>query len=248
MAFDRQRLTLIGHGIMPWWNPVSEAAVDRLGAELDLAPGRRVLDVGCGRGGMLIRLLEASGAAGAGVDANAAAIARARASATARLAPGQSEFHAEPFDPARFAAATFDAALCVGSTHAMGGLWRALTILGSLTSPAGRLLIGEGFWRQEPAAAYLEHIGGTPDEMTSLAGTAAVMRSAGFGVARIEETTDAEWDRYERGYLANVEAHAAAHPDDPEALAMRVHVRAWHDGYLRWGRDTMGFALFLLRR
>ncbi len=37
------------------------------------------------------------------------------------------------------------------------------------------------------------------------------------------------------------------HPDDPDAPAMLDRIRRWRDGYLRWGRDTMGFALYLHR-
>jgi hypothetical protein len=36
-------------------------------------------------------------------------------------------------------------------------------------------------------------------------------------------------------------------PDEPGADEMRAHIRRWNDAYRRWGRDTMGFALYLHR-
>jgi len=48
--------------------------------------------------------------------------------------------------------------------------------------------------------------------------------------------------------LGNVERYVLDHPDDPDAAAMRKRIRTWRDGYLRWGRTTMGFALYLHRK
>jgi len=42
--------------------------------------------------------------------------------------------------------------------------------------------------------------------------------------------------------------HLAEHPDDPEADAFRQRSEQWYDHYLRWGRETMGFASYLLQR
>ena len=34
----------------------------------------------------------------------------------------------------------------------------------------------------------------------------------------------------------------------PDARAMLDRSRRWRDAYLRWGRDTMGFAVYLFYR
>ncbi len=44
------------------------------------------------------------------------------------------------------------------------------------------------------------------------------------------------------------EAFAAANPSDPDAPAILARLRPWREGYLRWGRTTLGFALLLFRR
>jgi hypothetical protein len=66
------------------------------------------------------------------------------------------------------------------------------------------------------------------------------------------ETSDAatpqEWRDYEATYLATMEAHAAAHPDDPDAVEMRDHVRRWNAAAMRWGLETMGLAYVVARR
>ena len=51
----------------------------------------------------------------------------------------------------------FDAAICIGSTHAFGGFADTLRALKSRVAPAGLILAL--FWRKPPAAAYREVIG-----------------------------------------------------------------------------------------
>jgi hypothetical protein len=57
-----------------------------------------------------------------------------------------------------------------------------------------------------------------------------------------------EWDEYEWKYCRSIERYAREMPDDPDVPAMLERIRRWRDGYLRWGRDTLGFAVYLFYR
>jgi hypothetical protein len=59
---------------------------------------------------------------------------------------------------------------------------------------------------------------------------------------------DAEWDAYEGLYHRTVEDYVAAHPEDPDAPVMAERIRRWREAYLRWGRDTLGFGLYLFEK
>ncbi len=245
---DRERFSAIAHGEMAFWNPVAESVVDDLVARLPLPPWTRVLDAGCGRGEMLIRLASRRGAMGIGVDRSRLAVAAARAAAARAGCRDRIEFRLEPFDPDRFAGWTFDLALCVGSTHALGGAAPALGALGPLLLPGGLLLLGEGYWKREPDPGYLAAIGGTRESLRDRAGNEALGPEAGLVPLETLDTSTAEWDRYEDLYAGNVERYAAAHPRDPDVPAMLARIRPWREAYLRWGRETLGFALYLFRR
>ena len=46
----------------------------------------------------------------------------------------------------------------------------------------------------------------------------------------------------------SIERYAGEQPDDPDVPAMLKRIRRWRDAYLRWGRDTLGFAVYLFHR
>ena len=48
-------------------------------------------------------------------------------------------------------------------------------------------------------------------------------------------------------YHQGAERYAAANPDDPDAAEIVRRQRAARDTYLRWGRDTLGWAVYLFR-
>jgi hypothetical protein len=57
-----------------------------------------------------------------------------------------------------------------------------------------------------------------------------------------------EWDEYEWKYCRSVERYAHEQPADPDVPEMLAEIRRWRDGYLRWGRETLGFAVYLFYR
>jgi cyclopropane fatty-acyl-phospholipid synthase-like methyltransferase len=245
---DRARLSAITHGDRPFHNPLEPKLIDEVLRLVDLGPGDRALDLGCGPGELLVRLAERTGCGGLGVDTAAAQIAQARRRAAARAAGAALRF--EVADAAGVED-TFALTACLGSLHALGARAAALARLAQLTAPGGHVLLGDGFWAREPPGAYLEALGGaTRDELPD--GLAALARAGephGLRAVHVREASQADWDRYEWTLIANGERFLQAHPDAPDGPALREHVDAARDRVLGpGGRGTMGFALVLLRR
>jgi hypothetical protein len=57
-----------------------------------------------------------------------------------------------------------------------------------------------------------------------------------------------EWDEYEWKYCRAIERYVREQPEDPDIPAMLERSRRWRDTYLRFGRDTLGFAVYLFYR
>jgi SAM-dependent methyltransferase len=81
---------------------------------LDLRPGERVLDVGCGSGGPTLFLARETGCRATGVDISAAGIAEANTQARQSNVSQAVEFRqADVCEPLEFAAGEFDALVCM---------------------------------------------------------------------------------------------------------------------------------------
>src|SRR3954471_21419114 len=166
------------HRGLPFANPMSEAAVDRMLDGLRLRPSALVLDTGCGSGEMLLRALERDPPGrGLGGDLDEDAIAQARARAGERL-PGR-DVRFEVRD-AGDVAGRHDALLNVGSSHVHGGWAAAPAALRALVADGGAVVFGEGYWRRAPSAAFLDALGGaSADELPDPARLAAGAPGAG---------------------------------------------------------------------
>jgi SAM-dependent methyltransferase len=229
IGVDRAEASRIAHGDLVLYNPLSEAALDEAIALLALPRGARVLDVACGRAEVLRRVAERYEVDPAGYDADPALVNAAPPELAVTLAeapPGE----------------TFDLVICIASSHALGGFPDALSALRDLVEPGGQLLLGEGYWRQPPGAAYLDALGGaTEDELADYPGLMRAAEDAGFTPLYASVASDADWDRYEWHQILNSERS-----DRPELRerAERTRERLTMPG----GRDTLGFALALFRR
>ncbi len=56
-----------------------------------------------------------------------------------------------------------------------------------------------------------------------------------------------DWDRYEDLQWYATAEHTRAHPDDPDLVDVGERVARNKVGYLRWGRDTVGWAIYVFR-
>jgi SAM-dependent methyltransferase len=244
-VIDRSRASAIGHGEMPFHNPISTNAVDALIDLLPLRAGDATLDVGCGRGELLIRIAEASGAHGFGVDSSAEQIGRARDEAATRV-PG-TEMLFEVRDGAGLVAPaeSFAVAACVGSSHALGGLAPTFERLTQLVRPGGHLLLGEGYWIRPPLQEELDSLGGAEDELSDLPGLLAAGDGHALRPVYLATATDEDWRRYEWSYLLNLETYAATNPDEPGIELVRSRADAMRSRRLLAARhgEALGFAL-----
>ena len=134
---DRTRYSTIAHRDHQFCSPLSGRTVDTVLAHLRLAPGARLLDVGCGKAHMLARAVRRYEANGIGIDPNVAFLQEAPPDSRIVL-------HASRVQEVPLQRESFDAALCIGSTHAFGTCRDALRELAALVRPGGRLAVGEG--------------------------------------------------------------------------------------------------------
>ena len=233
--------------------PLSQARAARLTERLTRNHPGTVLDIGCGWGELMLRILAAApDATGVGIDVDDDDLARGRAAAQARGLANRVTFACESGIGTTRGPA--DLVLCVGASQAVsdvqppGHIAATLTALSRLVTPGGRVLFGDGFWQRPPTEAELAAMwpGTTAGELPDLAQIADLAVAAGFRPAWIETATEAEWEEFESGYQADEEEWLAAHPDHPEAAEIRQRLDEHRSYWLRGYRGLLGLAYLTL--
>lgn len=230
-------------------NPTSEEKLAWLVDLLRLPARARVADIACGKGEFLIRLAEAYGARGEGVDISPYHIADARKGLEARV-PGAGITFTQK-DGADFkpdAPHSLDLASCIGGSWIFGGHAGTLEALSGMVKPGGWVITGEPYWRREPTGEYLEALGFAREAFGSHFSNAEAGERRGMELVHTIVSNGDDWDRYEGLQWYAAAGYARTHPDDPDLPELGGRVGRAKAVYLRWGRDALGWAIYLFRK
>ncbi|MEU0383813.1 SAM-dependent methyltransferase [Streptomyces chartreusis] len=235
------------HTRLTFHGPLSEARAHQLVTRLARNSPATVLDIGCGWGELMLRLLTAlPEATGTGIDINTEDLARGRKAAEERGLAPRARFIEE--SAAGTSHGPADLVLCVGASQALSDeLPAALAGLRRLVSDHGRVLLGEGFWQRTPTPAELSRM--WPDAAVTdhpdLATLVELAVEAGFRLEWTETASLAEWEEFESAYLADTEVWLAQHPGHPLAAETRERADRHRAAWLTY-RGVLGLAYLTL--
>lgn len=224
--------------------PVGPAKVRALLSRLSPPHGSRVIDLGCGWGAWVIELLDLRPDLTAiGLDIalpdDAASMVTARGVAD-RLTWLQSDAKSYQGD-------AVDTVICVGASHAFGGLVPTLNGVRRHLRKGGQVLLGDTIWERPPTTAAQEVLEVGTDGFPDLAGLVTIAQTHHFEPGYGHVSTIEEWDDYEwswTGALTEWALRQASTPSErEEALDVaRRHRDEWLKGY----RRQLGFATLVL--
>lgn len=123
---------MLDHSDRHWWYRGRRRVLDAVLDQIDLPPGARLLDAGCGSGRQLDEL--ARRGAASGVDLSDLAVAHARAR-------GHPDVHRAAIEQLPFADATFDLITCLDVIEHTPDDRAALAELRRVTRPGGLLIV-----------------------------------------------------------------------------------------------------------
>ncbi len=242
------KFSAIAHRDHAYCNPIAAAKIERMLELVSLVGDASVLDLGCGRGELSLKLVERFQARVTAVDISSPMLdaVRQRAQACGALELLRLlEIDIADFKPDP---ECFDLTAMLGGGGIGGGIAGICTALAGWTRRGGYVLIGEGYWVRPPAPEYLAHLEATDDEFRDHRGNVQAGVDAGLIPLHAFVASPDEWDEYEWKYSRSIERYALEQPGDPDVPAMLERIRRWRDGYLRWGRDTLGFGVYLFHR
>ncbi len=245
---DRWKFYDITHREHVVCNPASEEKLTHLVELLRLSAGAKVVDIACGKGEFLIRLAEHYRIRGAGIDISPFFIADAKRRLEAR-APGTdvtfTQLNGADFRPDE--PHSFDLASCIGASWVFGGHAGTLEALIRIVKPGGWVVVGEPYWLQEPSEDYLKAEGVARADFGSHFANAEAGERRGLDLVHTIVSSKDDWDNYEGLQWYATAEYARAHPDDPDLAEVVERVEKARATYLRWGRDTIGWAIYMFR-
>src|SRR5687767_14062214 len=142
-------MTVLAHESLTFNAPLSDQRAEDIVTRLRVPVGSTVVDLGCGWGELLLRLVAAHGYEGIGVDTSVIALDRGRQLAVERgLAERVTFVESDAGSWTRPA----DVVVCVGANQAWGGAADMLSALRTVSAPGGLVLVGDGYWAGSPSA------------------------------------------------------------------------------------------------
>jgi SAM-dependent methyltransferase len=215
-------------------NPVTDRKLRLLDDYCDIRDGLKVLDIGCGKAWLMRQWAERFDIEGVGLELNPAFAAFARSHTPKRGRITVVEGPAESFVPEP---ASFDVALCLGATFALGGFVQSVEWMVRAVKPGGAVVVGDLSTKHRPAVNTHKHF---PLDATELA---AVMQRHGCEVSALISASDADFERYMSHHRHATVRWALTHRDhsDHDEVAERS-TEEWNY-YLRTVRPYLGWTI-----
>lgn len=228
-------------------NPTSEAKLDELVGLLPLQPGARVLDIACGKAELLIRIARHHDASGVGVDISPYETEVARRRVVEHqlqdrieiVHMGGADYDAAP--------GSFDLTMCIGASWVWDGYLGTIEAFKNIVKPGGLIAIGEPYKMREPSAEYMAAEPEFVPNLVTHAENVEVAVNAGLRPLYAIASSQDDWDRYEGLLWRAAEGYAIENPDDPDVPYLLERTRKSRNVYLRHGRDTLNWAIYLFR-
>ncbi len=223
-------------------NPISKEKILEVGERIGLGPESRLLDIASGRGGPALALASVFGCTIEGIEISPDFQAVAVEPIEAAGLSERVSFRVGDAARKELPAGAYDAALCLGASFVWGDLARTLDALEPAVRSGGHVVVGEPYWRSLPVPEGYVY---RDEPFTTLEGTVEIFESGGLAVVAVIASSEDDWDRYETLHWSAVERWLADHSDDPDAPEIRSRHEDYKRSYLRYGRDLLGWAIFV---
>jgi ubiquinone/menaquinone biosynthesis C-methylase UbiE len=210
-----------------------------------MAQNKRVIDFGSGFGEALLLWQKAFGISGLGIDIRPAACQRAQDKIATEELADQLEIICGDAAEYAFQSKPYDVATCIGATFIwQGGFQEAVNVMQQAIKPTGRLIIGEAFLRRSSIPAEI------PLWMLSFKTEAELLkraREAELDLVYVLHSSQADWDHYESENWRGMSDWLDENPTHPNRSAVLQHLRDSQTDYVTYGREFLGWALYVFR-
>jgi len=223
-------------------NPSTPEKILTVGKILGVSQDSRIIDFGCGYGEVLALWVERFGISGIGIDIREHACERAQNKMHKRGMAERIEIVCANAAEYPFRKHSFDVALCIGASFIWGGYRPTIHTMKKAIHTGGKLVVGEAYWLK----------GGVPSEYAEQQTfhteyeLLQITREEGFDLEYVVRASHDDWDRYEAGKWYGLIRWIEENPDHPERQDVIDYLHKAQDEYLRYEREYLGWAMYVL--
>jgi len=208
-----------------------------------------VLDIACGKGEFLVRLAELYNISGVGVDISPYCIKDCLEKKRNRVPNAKINFiELDGKDYKPESNEMFNLSMCIGASWVYGGHRGTLQALKNMTKPDGLIAVGEPFWLKEPEEEYLKTEELKKEEIGTHYDNVKIGEGEGLTCLYTLVSNQDDWDHYETLQWWNVDTYIRRNSEDSDNQELLEKTKIGKESYLRWGRDTLGWAIYVFRK
>lgn len=138
--------------------------------------------------------------------------------------------------------------MCIGASWVYGGYRGTIQALKKMTKPGGLIIVGEAFWLKEPSEEYLKAVGAKKEEFSTYQDNVKVGEEEGLTCIYTLVSNHNDWDYYEWLKWWATDEYVRTRPEDPDIPELLKRSRQEKENYLRWERETLGWAIYVFRK
>jgi cyclopropane fatty-acyl-phospholipid synthase-like methyltransferase len=225
---------------------IQNALTDRKLRLLDgycaIRDGLEVLDIGCGKAWLMRQWAERHDIRGTGLELNPHFVKFARDRSAAKGLNAKLNFIEGKALDLNPEPASYDIALCLGTSFTLGGFVQALDWMSAVVRPGGTMVIGDLVLKHRPVVPVDEQLPG--DALEAI----AVIERHGAEVSATISASDADFERFVSHHRHSTLAWGREHPNHPDHADVLARSRKEWTHYLKIVRPYLGWTVFAGRR
>ena len=224
-------------------NPFTSEKIVAIGEYLGLNDESEVIEFGSGNGEVLSLWAKYFGIKGIGIDIREPACERARKKLEDKGQDSRIKIVCQNAAEYKFEKGAYDVAACIGATFIWDGYRNTIRKMKEAMKPGGKLAIGEPYWRSTGVSKELqEQVPFLSHEHELL----KITREEGFDVMYVVRSSHDDWDRYEASNWYGLVKWIEENPEHPERQEVIDHLHKSQDKYFKYGREHIGWAVYIL--
>jgi ubiquinone/menaquinone biosynthesis C-methylase UbiE len=223
-------------------NPFNEEKIKTVGTKLGLDKEKKVIEFGCGFAEVMVIWAETFGISAEGIEIRKYACERANKKIKDKGLSGQLKVVCQNAAEYEFHRETYDVAACIGASFIWGDYRSTIRAMSEAIHSKGKLVIGEPYSLKTPMPPEYEEGKGILTEFELV----QIAREEGFDLEYMVRASSDDWDRYEATNWLGLVKWLEENPDHQEKQEVIDWFYKTQDDYLKFGREYLGWAVYIL--